>query len=263
LNRSFNKLKANPGKRSRDLTITLSKLAIAYQDEGQVAKAVPLLEQSAERQSAESGLENPLTLKADCNLALAYIDDGKRDKGVPLLEYTVAKQSVLATEDYKATLNLVGQVEVFFMQKKRYADAEPLIALCLKEEQRNQPPNESKLASRFKRLGECQLLEQMYADAEQSLRSSLASYDKLKVNGTNRYEAESLLGASLAGQRRFTEAEPLLLDGASGLNVPSAKRTPQESLCFQTAVQRVADLYVEWGKPDEAAALRLKMNPQE
>jgi serine/threonine protein kinase len=262
LEQELDQLRENPGKRSRDITMTLSRLAIAYQDVGQVAKAVPLLEQSAERQSAESGPDNPLTLKADCNLALAYIDDGSRDKGVPLLEHAVAKQRVLAIEDYKATLNLVGQVEMFFMQEKRYADAEPLIALSLKEDQGNRPSNEPKLALRLKRLGECQLLEQKYADAEQTLRSSLASYDIFEVNGLNRYEAESLLGESLTGQKEFAKAEPLLQDSASGLTVLSAKRTPLDDLRLRAAIQRVTDLYVKWGKPEEAAAWRLKLNPQ-
>ena len=56
-------------------------------------------------------------------------------------------------------------------------------------------------------------------------------------------------GAALAGQRNFAEAEPLLLQSYKVLSEdPSAM-----SVFVSDASRRLAVMYSEWGKPDQAA----------
>jgi len=52
-----------------------------------------------------------------------------------------------------------------------------------------------------------------FAPSEALARDAVDGDRKQRPNGWQRFSAESLLGASLAGQKKFAEAEPLLLAG--------------------------------------------------
>jgi len=64
--------------------------------------------------------------------------------------------------------------------------------------------------------------------------------------------AESSLGSCLTAERRFREAEPLLLHGFEGLK---AARGEGHELTVD-ARRRLVALYEVWGRPDRAAAWR-------
>jgi hypothetical protein len=67
--------------------------------------------------------------------------------------------------------------------------------------------------------------------------------------------SECWYGASLAGQRRYAEAERHLLDAEKGLR--EARSTPRRY--YRQAVERLVKLYEAWGKPDEAARWRKEL----
>jgi hypothetical protein len=65
-----------------------------------------------------------------------------------------------------------------------------------------------------------------------------------------------MLGAVLADQGKYAEAEPLLLSGFEGLvqretSIPQASRA-----ALQQAGERIVQLYQAWSKPEKAAAWR-------
>ena len=61
----------------------------------------------------------------------------------------------------------------------------------------------------------------------------------------------------MAGQKRFDEAEPLLLEGYTGLesSLPADRRAEKLPL----AIERLIRLYDAWGKPDKADEWRAKL----
>jgi len=67
------------------------------------------------------------------------------------------------------------------------------------------------------------------------------------------FNTKSLLGGALAGQKKFQEAEPLLVEGYSGLKDREAKIPPAAKTRLAEAIRRLVDLYTAWEKPDEAA----------
>jgi hypothetical protein len=56
-----------------------------------------------------------------------------------------------------------------------------------------------------------------FAESEPLAREALEFNGKKQPDGWQRFRVESLLGASLAGQKKYTEAEPLLLEGYHGM----------------------------------------------
>jgi hypothetical protein len=92
-----------------------------------------------------------------------------------------------------------------------------------------------------------------WSEAESLLRESLEiANDKQPQHWTN-FEAQSLLGAALAGQGKFGEAESLLLAGYEGLRERKKHLPAQYGSRLDEAIQRLIQLYAGWNKPEEEA----------
>ncbi len=76
-------------------------------------------------------------------------------------------------------------------------------------------------------------------------------YTKAKPEGWNRFAIESLLGESLLGQKRYAEAEPLLLAGYNGLKAREPSIPPQNKGAVAETMDRIIDLYKDWDKKDK------------
>jgi len=64
--------------------------------------------------------------------------------------------------------------------------------------------------------------------------------------------ANNALGECLTIQKRFTEAEPLLLSSYESLKNSQGPHNPRTGI----ALQRLIALYEAWGKPEQAARYR-------
>jgi len=73
-----------------------------------------------------------------------------------------------------------------------------------------------------------------------------------------RFRAESLMGASLAGQKKYPEAEPWLLEGYQGMVARGNQMEVGDSYYLGRARQWLAELYEAWGKPEKAAEWKKK-----
>ena len=59
--------------------------------------------------------------------------------------------------------------------------------------------------------------QQKFAQAEPLAREAVQTDSKVQPDNWQRFRAQSLLGASLAGQKNFAEAEPFLVSGYQGM----------------------------------------------
>src|SRR5262249_19126584 len=86
------------------------------------------------------------------------------------------------------------------------------------------------------------------------LRECLAIREKKLPDDWKTFNARSLLGAALAGQKKFTEAEPLLLQGYQGLKQCEAM-IPADSKARPTeALERLVQHYEATNQRAQAAA---------
>ncbi len=72
-------------------------------------------------------------------------------------------------------------------------------------------------------------------------------------------DTQSMLGAALEAQKKFGEAEPLLVSGYEGMSSrqPNARVTGRFTL--DQAGQAVMKLYMDWGKPEKASEWRARL----
>jgi tetratricopeptide (TPR) repeat protein len=98
-----------------------------------------------------------------------------------------------------------------------------------------------------------------HEQAESLLRAALTSYEKIAPDGWERYNCQSLLGASVAGQKRYQEAEPLAVDAYEALIQRKSSISPANASVMDQAGRRVIQLYRDWGKPEKAAEWAKRM----
>jgi tetratricopeptide (TPR) repeat protein len=102
-------------------------------------------------------------------------------------------------------------------------------------------------------LAEVLLAQGKFAEAEASARECLAVREKRLPEGWEMFDARSLLGATLLRQKKYAEAEPLLLSGYSGMKDREERIPADEKRRLKEALQRLVELYDAIGKPEEAA----------
>jgi hypothetical protein len=74
------------------------------------------------------------------------------------------------------------------------------------------------------------------------------------------FNTKSMLGESLLGQKKYADAEPLLLTGYEGLKQRASKIPEQvRARRLTRAMERLVDLYDGWLKKDKADAWRQKL----
>src|SRR5262249_62026892 len=77
-----------------------------------------------------------------------------------------------------------------------------------------------------------------------------------------RFFRQSLLGASLAGQQKYADAEPLLRAGYEGMKAHDQTiPAPERETRLAEALERPLHPYDACGKPEQAAAWRAKLPP--
>ncbi len=104
------------------------------------------------------------------------------------------------------------------------------------------------------------LQQQKYAAAEPVLRECLEIRGKKQPDAWETFDTMSDLGVALLGQAKYEAAEKLLLEGCDGLRkraakIPAASRQP----VLTEAMERLVDLYDNWGKKDEAERWRREL----
>jgi len=100
--------------------------------------------------------------------------------------------------------------------------------------------------------------QRKFTQSEALAREALELERKKQPEDWQRFRAESLLGASLLGQKRYTDAEPLLLEGYQGMLARKDRMAVRDHYHLDSARKWLVDLYEAWDKPEKAAEWRAK-----
>src|SRR5262249_35314084 len=96
-------------------------------------------------------------------------------------------------------------------------------------------------------------------DAEAVLRQCLAIQQKQQPEAWTTFHSQALLGAALLGQKKYADAEPLLLGGYEGMKQRAAQMPPQGKVRLTEALQRLVQRYEAWDRPEQAARWRQEL----
>ena len=92
---------------------------------------------------------------------------------------------------------------------------------------------------------------QRWEAAEKSARTSLTIREKIQPDIWNTFNSRSMLGGALLGQKKYADAEPLLIAGYEGMKQREKTIPAEGKLRLPEALDRLVQFYTESNKPDE------------
>ena len=237
----------------------IDNLATMVVAEGRYAEAEEMFASTWAIRLRTLGPEHPLTFNWAGEFATAYAAQGRYSEAIDLLNQTLESQRrVLGPEHPKRLHNLFVLAQTYFLQGN-YGQAEELSVRAFEAQRRLLgPEHQSTLASAIAAV----LAQQHrgeFSAADGLIRAVVEIQRRKKPDGWERYQAESLLGANLAGLGKYEEAEPLLLNGYRGMDARKERMPAPDRAHLVGARQAVVQLYEAWNKPEQAA--RWKTGP--
>ena len=109
------------------------------------------------------------------------------------------------------------------------------------------------LGSCYYGLAQACLGEKDYERAEVEGRSALAYYEQRYPADPIRFELLGIIGSALVGQKKTSEAEPLLLGAYNGMKEAIDGQAPGAGTRIRESANRLIELYTTTNQPEEAA----------
>ena len=180
-------------------------------------------------------------------LGLAYLSVGDPAQAVKQYERALELREATQGFEHPETASCRNQLAVAYRLAGRTSEASLLF-----DRNPYSPDHANALAAR----GSMLLLEKKSAEAELKLRECLRIRRKIQPDDWTTAATESDLGEALLQQRKFAEAEPLLLAGYEEMLRHQDAIPPQDRPRLSRALERVVKLYEAWGKDDKAMRWR-------
>lgn len=190
------------------------------------------------------------------NLGVNYKDAGRLAEALPLLE-----AADRASRKYPAFSWIAERLGSGYVLAGKLPEAVSLAKERLEAARDAWPKDSPELAAALYHTGWVQLHVKAWTDAEVLLRECLAIRESKQPDNLKTFNAKSMLGGALLGQRQYADAEPLLLAGYEGLQARKAEIRDPEFIRYLTeALERLVQLYTEWEKLDQAAPWKQKLH---
>jgi eukaryotic-like serine/threonine-protein kinase len=237
---------------------SMNTLGNTYYSQGKYADAERQYSQILEIWRRVPGPEHPDTLTCMNNLAVTYYLQGKYADAEPILQQTLAvRRRVLGPNHPRIPENLADLADMYERQAK-YSEAEDYAAQSLAAAQHIFGPEHPRTMNAAADLALAYQSQGKFAKSEPLARQAVEIDRKKQPQDWQRFRAESLLGASLAGQKKYADAEPLLLGGYQGMAAQKARMLVADWYHLDRARDWTVQLYEAWGKPASAAEWRKK-----
>jgi len=224
----------------------LTLLANSHWRSNRTARALAHFEEAVKAREMQHGRDHSSTLGAVVTLGTRYRDAGRPGEAVPLLE-----------EAYRASpkhpsIQHVGPILIdAYLKAGEKAKAMQLFPEVLASTRAKYAKGTQALASQLAQLGQSLVEGRADPEAEPLLREALSDREKADPEGWATFHTQFLLGWALLGQRKYTEAEPLLLKGYEGLKARAKAAPPPFRNRVPEALDRLIELYTATSKPDE------------
>jgi tetratricopeptide (TPR) repeat protein len=194
----------------------------------------------------------------DHNLGVLLRRLGKHDRAVELHEQVLKSSKAKLGPMHPKTLTFMAALALAYESSKKPDRALPIAEDLVTKTRIAKGDKSPEMATALSILGGCLLTVNRAAEAEKHFREALqirtaTTPEKWTVSGD-----KSRLGMALTRQKKFSEAEPLLLAGYEGLIQRKAKIPYTDYDEIPAAIDRLVEFYTASGKPEKADEWRKK-----
>jgi len=246
------------GPENPDTLKSMNNLASVYFDEGKYAQAEALFNQTLEIRRRVLGPEHHYTLKSMDNLASVYAAKGEYTQAEALYSQTLEIERRVLGAEHPDLLVTISGIASMYQREGKYAQAESYAAQALAGRRHALGSDDPETMSSAADLALAYLSQEKFGEAEPLAREPLEFFRKNQPDDWKQFRAESLLSASLTGQKKYAEAEPLLLEGYGGMAARKDRIAVPDWYHLDRARGWIVQLYQAWGKPDKVSEWRKK-----
>jgi tetratricopeptide (TPR) repeat protein len=239
---------------------TKISLGLAYEAQGKFDEAAALFDQIAEEDKRLLGPEHLSTLLATADLAAVYREDGRLSEAEALQSRVLNSYERVYGAESPETQWSRHNLALVYRDEGRLAEATALAQRTLDIRRRILGPDHPGTLQSSDLLASLLLQTGDFSGAERLIRRSLQARIEIDPRDWRTAAAQSLLGAALSGQRRFAEAEPLLVAGYTGLKAQEGRMPAADRPDAGKAGLRLIRLYEDWGLAAKAEEWRKKLS---
>ena len=230
----------------------MTNLASVYSSEGKYAQAEQLFGQALEIHRRTLGPEHPNTVKNIGGLAAIYRDDGKYALAEQLYGQAIElHRRIVGPDDPDLLEEMYGLAYTFRMEGK-YGAAEALYSRSLGPYRRVFGKEHLYTVQAAEGLAMAQNAQGKFVASEPLIREIWEIEKRKRPDEWECFLAESLLGESLAGQKKYAEAQVFLVEGYRGMEARKERVAFANRSQLERTRKAIAQLYVAMGKPQPA-----------
>ena len=215
-----------------------------------------MFEKTLELRKGKLGADHPDTLTSMNNLAAAYRAMGQLEKALPLFE-EAARGVEEGRYRHEHAQGIISHTVRAYEAAKQPEQAQGWRWKWLTHVKETAGAESPAYADVLGVWGMRQLQLEKWAESEPALQDCLTILEKTQPNGWMTSYVRSMLGGALLGQKKYGDAEPLLVEGYKGLSAqwgrsPGANPAGSPSLRLVIeSLERLIELYMAIDKPDE------------
>lgn len=244
------------GPEHPDTLSSMNNLAKVHAMQGRYAQAEALQGQALALCRRVLGPEHPDTLNGIYWMATVATLQGRPGEAEALYRQVLEVRRRTLGPEHPETLTVLAALASMYQALGRYPEAENLAAQALAGRRKALGPDHAETLDGSASLTLAWLAQGKFAESETLARQAVELDRRKRPDDWRRFHAESLLGASLAGQKKFDEAQPLLIGGCEGMLARKEQMAVPDLDHLDRALDRVVRLYEAWGRPELAADWR-------
>ncbi|MBD2297543.1 tetratricopeptide repeat protein [Nostoc sp. FACHB-190] len=239
----------------KDLSSSITKLALLYNSQGRYSEAEPLFIQALALRRKLLGEEHPDVALSLNNLALLYNSQGRYSEAEPLFIQALALRRKLLGEEHSNVASSLSNLANLYHSQGRYSEAEPLYIQALALRRKLLGEEHPDVASSLHNLAGLYYSQDRYSEAEPLYIQALALRRKL-LGKEHPDVASSLnnLATLYSSQGKYSEAEPMCITALALRRELLGEEHPE----FAQSLNNLAHLYHSQGEYSKAEPLYIK-----
>ena len=205
------------------------------------------------------GNQHPAVAGALTDLGNVLMTEGRLAETEDVYREALAQLRRFYGNEHVETAIGAGNLGEVLARQGRFSEAEPLFREALAIQKKSLGNDHIRVCEWLEDLAGTLQGRGELTESEALLRESLAIREKRQPEIWETFDCRSMLGGNLLAQRRYGEAEPLLVSGYEGIKQREQRIPFHRRESSGKALARLVQLYEATDRPDQAAQWKQKL----
>ncbi|MBI3411988.1 MAG: serine/threonine protein kinase [Planctomycetes bacterium] len=248
------------GEEDDDTLASQNNLAAVLRAGRRFEEAEDLFRKTLKVRQRLYGPDHPETLATHTNLGVLLTNLGRHAEAEAIFRQVSSAMEVVHGPDHSHTLAAMRSLGLSLRDQNQWSAAAEVLREVLARRRKALPKDDRKLGEAMADLGRVLLSDGKPQEAEPLFREALATHQRALSEGHWQIALDQgQLGATLIVLQNYDEAELLLLASYRDLKAQEPSVHSSVKTWIPYVHQRLVELYDAWGKPDQAAEWRKKL----